>query len=438
MKKASYLLLLVLIHFFYWQSSSAQTFERLRAFVVYTVPADSTSYQAIDSLTYFFLGTTAHDTLIYPSGYDSSYRWHSTDGLHYTPYSLTTRLWYSDNKAQSDTVWQWDTVGHSYHYQSFESATYDASRNLISVLSQKRDTASNSWVSSERSHFLYNSSGKQTYRVVELMQNIGWDTLITSSFVLNSNNTIASTITRNFSLGGGPANYVIDYFYTYDTLGRLDTIFNNYKSNDTSNWYRQTRTIDHYDASGNLNTQLTQQLDSIGGWYNTTLKTNSYDLNHNLIQYIDQNADTTGHWINQTRYQYTYDNYNKIKTVIQDNWDTTNGGHWKPMPYNRMYHYYYQTFTLPTSIAEIAQAVDARIYPVPAAHLLSLDITWSEAQAAVATIYDATGRKEGEWSLPYTTTYHGYIPVAALPEGIYTIEIRGAISTISRSFTVQR
>jgi hypothetical protein len=166
------------------------------------------------------------------------------------------------------------------------------------------------------------------------------------------------------------------------------------------------------------------------------LLTSTYDAGHNQMQYIQQGTDSAGNWINTIRFQYTYDSYNMMTSYIQNGWDTANGGSWKPTAGYRMVHYYYETFNLPSGIAEIAQVGQARLYPVPAADMLSLDITWNEAQPSTATIYDVTGKQQSQFTLPDAATYHGYIPAYTLPAGIYTLQIKGTKGSITKSFNV--
>jgi len=126
-----------------------------------------------------------------------------------------------------------------------------------------------------------------------------------------------------------------------------------------------------------------------------------------------------------------------MRTLYEyDKWDTTGGGQW--VTNGNTYHFYYELYDLPNGIATIASQADLRIYPVPAADMLSLDVKWQEAQSATATIYDAAGRKYTEWALPNTSSYHGYVPVSALPAGIFTLQIKGNCGSITRSFDVMR
>ncbi len=70
--------------------------------------------------------------------------------------------------------------------------------------------------------------------------------------------------------------------------------------------------------------------------------------------------------------------------------------------------------------------------------MLSVDIRWTEAQAATMTIYDISGRKYADYTSPAVASYHGYIPTDDLPAGVYTLSVRGTTSSIVRQFTVVR
>ena len=438
MRKTTYLLLIALTSALYSQNIHAQTLERLKAYAVYGTKINSNSYQASDSFTYHYSGVAAHDTISSGNGFDSCYRWYTANGINYKPYSLSYSQWFADNRFQSDTVWKWDSTLHSYKYLTYDTASYDTALNRSSTFVQRRDSANTGWIDDQRLHSLYNSTGMRIYSAYEIFYSGTWDTTETINSTFNVNNTIASTTTRNFSWGRNINNRVVqvnNYQYTYDSLGRIDTIFLNIRSNDTSSWYLQNRSINHYDASGDRTVQLTQALDS-SGWSNSALLTSTYDANHNMIQYIDQIADSTGNWQNNRRCQYTYDSYNMMTSYTQNTWDTSNGGSWQATYSDRMVHYYYETFNLPSGIAEITQAGQARLYPVPAADMLSLDITWNEAQPSIATIYDATGKQQSQFTLPDAATYHGYIPAYTLPAGIYTLQIKGSKGSITKQFNV--
>ena len=111
-----------------------------------------------------------------------------------------------------------------------------------------------------------------------------------------------------------------------------------------------------------------------------------------------------------------------------------------------MYHYYYETYSLPRdttidttlAVAAIRPSGDVRIYPVPATDMLSVDIHWTEPQQATISVYDMMGHMYGTWPTTCTASWHGYIPVTTLPAGTYTMLIRGTSGSIRREFNVAK
>ena len=435
MKKINTLLILFLACIFSSSYTQAQQRERLMAYTRYIVPNDSSSFQTSDSTTLSYIGTRPINRAIFQNSYDSSVWWYAPIGHSYELHGLSNLLWSVNNVVQSDTVWNWDSTTNNYYYKSYYTNTYDTAYRWTSRMGNVWDTSVHVWVNSTKEFFTFNSANLETEYITIDWFNNAWDTTLILYNTYNNNNQISTSIRKNINL-------FFPYYvnstrtqYSYDALGRIDTILEDTRGNDTTNWVHSSLTVDSFDVNNNMVLSLSQYWNT-AGWYNGQLALNTYDANHNLIGYLLQIPDSVGQWINSQQYQATYDSYNMTTSESYITWNTASQN-WVPQAGNVVRHYYYELYT-PTGIAEIQATGDVRIYPVPAADMLSLDLKWDEAQASTATIYDMTGRKINESTLPYAATYHGYIPVQGLSAGTYTIEIKGASGSISKTFNVMR
>jgi hypothetical protein len=423
-------LLLISCFIFISHHSDAQTRERLIAVCEYTVGTDSIVFTPFDSTTYCYSGTRSIDTSWSTAqAYDTSVLFvYAHSG--YRPSQKYVNTWATPNWPQTDTVWDWDTVANRYQYKSFSVDSFNANNLPVQSKTWTYDTTG-AWTYSTNEIKIYTAGNLPSEYIY---QNSTGNTTFFDSVTYNSANQVVSLLERSVPVPFGSLFQI----NSYDSLGRMDTMVAQMVMYDSVNFTNMFRNIYTYDTNNNLSLQIEQ------GWRDSVWATNgrisySYDAHHNRIGYIQPSLDTSGHWVNFWQYTATFDTFNMITSSVQLRWDTS--GTWVPMQGCQINHYYYETYSLPidtTGIATITASGDVRIYPVPAADMLSVDIHWTEAQQAIISVYDMNGRKCGEWPTACATSWHGYIPIASLPAGAYTMLISGPSGSIRRAFNIVR
>jgi hypothetical protein len=430
MKKTPALLSLLLSFIFITSYTQAQQGERRIAYSHYTDQGTHQVFIPIDSATYIYSGSRSVDsTLGVVQAFDSSFIWnYLTSGTHI--FQKRVQTW-SNNTLLADTVSYLDTATSTYSYVNCFSYAYYTDGKAAGSITFSWDSTLQQWDSIGRSIFTYDLAGYELQQIQLQRYNAVWDTTNVYSITYNAANQVTSDIDIEYLAGRHGQKQLI----SYNMLGQQDSIVT-YVLMQDSLWQLQNVVVDSYNASGYLSTDFEMTWNNTdSAWGMAYRDSFMYDANHNLTGNIGQVSDSSlGIWMNISRNIKAYDNYNMITIYENDNWDTASRS-WQP---NQRYHFYYELYTLPSGIATIAPAGDLNIYPVPASTMLSLDIKWNEGQASTATIYDATGRKYGDYPLPNTTSYHGYIPVGSLADGMYTMQIKGEKGSITKSFNIVR
>jgi hypothetical protein len=260
-----------------------------------------------------------------------------------------------------------------------------------------------------------------------------WDTANVYTGVYNASGQFISA--HNYITRGPYFSQVSQY--SYDSLGRIDTAERIVTFGQAASISSHQKVIDGYDQANNLVSEVSYDVDSLGNLNVAEQIISSYDGSHNMTGQLFQIADSMGQWINSSKFIASFDSYNMITSSSTLDWDTANSGSWQPL-HNRKHNYYYELYDPTIGIRDVQSHADAHIYPVPASGMLHIDADWQQAQPAIITIYDLTGRKVGEWPLPSASSYHGYVPVAGLTEGAYTMQVTGASLRINKSFNIIR
>ena len=430
MKKITYLPIISIILFFAVSSMQAQQRERIIAITNYTtipMPHDSGYFAPIDSYAYTYIGyrlVDSMDAFNYP---DSQYIYHHTAGTGYVPTTFRKCVYTPFSKVLADSAWTWDTGTQSYIRAGYDHIDYDSNQLQTYELGQRWDAATQSYVNGGEAFFLSRADGQPVYQIYTTWDTTAYDTTFSNTYTYDAQGRQASYTSRYYH---NNVPHTFTTYFSYDSQGRIDS----------SLMAPSALTVDSYDASGYLSVELSEVWDTTY-WRTTGRTVYSYDSLHQHLTSIQMNSDGNGGWVNARRYQATFDSYRNRTWYATNSWDTATHS-WYVSGNDHEVYYYYEVYTpdtIPSGIAQIAPAGEVRIYPVPAADMLSLDLQWTEAQAATATIYDLSGRKQSQWTLPNTATYHGYIPVSQLAGGAYTLSIKGTSGgSISRTFTIAK
>lgn len=423
-------LLFIALFAFASQYAHAQQ-ERLISFCTYSLPQLGVTYLAQDSLVYRYSGSRAIDSAWGANpAYDTCYRWTFTAGA-YQPQVRYIETFGANGHVSSDTVWNWNTVTQSFDYNYFQLKSYTANNLAERSDFYQRDITNDKWFL-QRSGFKYYNSGN--YQIYDI--GINWDTTTmtytdTASYNAETRDSHGN-VTADTLLSKNGSNWDI-YIGSFDSAGNETIQLNQHKflPRDSNVWRNSSKTFYTYDASGYLFTDTLLAPDSTG-WHNVQIQNFTYDLHHNLTGWITLTADSSGRWSPFKKTIRTFDSYDMITSSRIVTADTS--GAWAPAPGDGWSLYHYELVPV-SGIAGISTG-DARIYPVPAADMLSLDLTWPDAHASTVTIYDMTGRSYYSATLPCTASYHGYIPLHGLPAGLYTLRVEGANGAITRTFNI--
>ena len=388
-----------------------------------------------DSNTYIYSGNRNIDSAWgVELAFDTSYRW--LYDIHSFDYVLRYRYiqqWNTSDVRQNELTQFWDTVAHSFFNAYCDIDSYLVNNIPLLTTSQHYDTAQHIWTNVVRTEKAYDNQDRLLQNVYLQWDSIGgnwhWDT--TQIYTLGYNTSGQIITATSIVMPQLYASHRVSL--TYDNLGRNDTTTTDRLQTATSTWRHYYRQIYSYNSAGDAFSGLLQNWDTIRGWIPGYQANYVYDSHHNNIQYINQSIDTAGQAHNVQKYLATYDSYDKITSYQYQDWDTS--GVW--VPGARLYHYYYEVYTA-TGVSDIMTSAQVRFYPVPASQLLSVDIEWQEPQPSTIALYDITGRICGEWHIPSAATYHGYMPVGMLPEGMYIAHITSPAGNIQRTINIVR
>jgi hypothetical protein len=452
------------------QANAQQQGERLVAESIY-LGSFTHTFQPWDSVFYIYGGNRYMDSplvnIFYPTqAYDTAFGWSGGNGGFDTLSQKILQTYDAAGQMVTDTILNWNDSAQVYFYGWYDTITYNSIGLPLTIVAWRWDTTLNMWVNYWIHESAYDASGRRLEYVQLLWDTAAqtWDTSSVIYWTYDAAGQISSEYEISTPRIGNGSAFLYSYdsigrvdsttilsaadsliwvavgmeTYTYDSLSRLTALYQLIP--DSNGWQNHQRRLYIYNSSSDMVVMLNQVLEP-SGWTNWIRQLHSYDAYHHDTLDITQDT-SAGQWINSSRYQAAYDSYGLITWSATTAWDTAGGGSWVPNLEGDMYFYYYQLYTpdttITTGIATVEAQADLRIYPVPATDMLSLDVRWQEAQAATATIYDATGRKYNEWPLPNTLSYHGYVPLSMVAPGTYILEIKGSCGSISRSFDVMR
>jgi hypothetical protein len=416
-------------------TSVAQTPERLIAISNYY--GSTNGWRVSDSSTYSYSGNRSRDSswgfMFSLVSFDTNHYYQNNNG--FVPNKMEIFTYGANNKKMTDTLYQWNSATSGYVAGEFYNYSYNAAG--LPAKAEAKDRSYSFWGNAYRFTFGYDMAGNKAEQVREdwNSQTSAYDTFSANFWTYNAAHQMTSSSETDFV--SGTTNYLgrSKSVYLYDTQGRIDSLYG-YQTNGTPALQLSLKWKYIYDSTTGLLSTLTSYGPAGSSWVRAGRGVYTYDANGNNIQHIVEGADSLGNLYNIWRFQYTYDSYNMMTSSTVAGWDTSAGGSWVSSYGTQKVNYYYEPYN-PSGIAEIKLA-DMRIYPVPAANMLWLDILWDKAQSATASICDASGRGYGEWPLAEASNFQGYIPVGTLPPGMYIMKVKGTYSLAEKTFTINR
>jgi hypothetical protein len=341
---------------------------------------------------------------------------------------------YDANNNRTGLINQvWNTNTSAWRNTSNDIYTYTA--NLVAThIEQTWDTLGNAWVNEVKTTFTYDANNNN---IQQLVQNwnagtTSWDNDMNYLYTYTAANKEATYISQSWNTGTSAWDNNAQDTYTYDVNNNETGYI--YQSWGGSSWNNVSKYLYTYSANNDMLTSTSQTWTS-AAWLNSTMDTYTYDGSHNQLSDISANwQNGPSSWLNTNRVRQTWDSYNNILSKITDTWNT--GGFWQATTSDRATYDYYELYT-PSSIVHIAEAAGSlSVYPSPAGSLLSINIAWQQAQAATITIYDRTGRLQGQWGTPAGASYQSSICVSSMAPGTYYMVVKGENGSITKAFDV--
>ena len=358
------------------------------------------------------------------------------------------------------TTWNYDTA---YHNQSYIVQTFDGNGNVTSRVTEFWNGSG--WQLLTNTLFTYTTGNKMTTMIMQNWNGMAWAPVAqdvysydgagrlvvdqyqmwntsTVLFEAQSQKTYYYDVTGNRTsetdqdLTGVPV-YTYHWAYTYSTSNQLLT--NTQSTWNGLSWTPTNMTTNTYDTSGNMTNMLMQTYDlPTTSWINGSMDVYSTFNAAHLPMTDDHqlwNGGTSA-WDNSMEFTNTYNSFNQLTSRTGKSWNIV--GLYEFALGDPMTRYYYQTYN--PNVAEVKNVSvnggEAKVYPVPAQNTLNIDLTWNEAQASIATIYDAQGKVVRQWDVPSATEYHTSVSVNNLSEGVYFLQISGANGQIVKQIVI--
>lgn len=96
--------------------------------------------------------------------------------------------------------------------------------------------------------------------------------------------------------------------------------------------------------------------------------------------------------------------------------------------------FYYYAF--PTSVSEIAKDEGIRLYPVPAASYINLQMSFIKPEPFTVRIFDMQGKLLQLWNEPAQAVYTKQVSLVGIPSGNYILHVFSAGTSTTRQFSV--
>lgn len=283
---------------------------------------------------------------------------------------------------------------------------------------------------STRTVNLYNSAGKSLGDLNQTWEpsSNSWVNDTRNRIILNSGNEPDSSIFEDWDASTGTWEATVITKYTYSS-GKLANTVTHLNMNGT--WTNGNRVTYTYHANGKVLTELYESWDAmLSSWKNENKATYTYNSS-NLLTKTFRERYMNSNWENDRQTDYTYNNFGQILVETEQLWFASK---WNLVYQGRNY---YETY-FPASVNDVASQSQLKLYPVPARDRVNLQIGLEQPATVMVTIQDMTGKTVKFVNLPTVSQYNGYIDVAALPAGSYTVKMTGAGAPVIQKLNIVR
>ena len=390
-----------------------------------------------------------------------SYVYNKNNGSVFVPQDSTTYIY--DNNERGGSITAEDLTNdervlfdESYTYIKGQSGgfrgimkrmqTYDPESQVLSLKFMPwRQTG---WVDSARYLYGYNDH-KMTASALELWVASQWDPHVKSDIIYNGigkvlkmdatnykmyftydgNNNLTELRDEQWTVSSGWKNKTRNT-YTYGSVGMETQIYEEW---DGLNWIYKSKweytyfaskveTMTEYERTGSVWTPVNKHIYTYG---------NSLQRTSETIQNWD---NTSNKFVNSKYTEYTYTSDVILTDVTTNHWD---GSNWQTGEGDEHYHYYYEPY-FPTTVKNVIAQNDVRLFPVPAANTLNLNIGWNKPEAFNVAICDMRGVVVKNWAEQPVQNYNKQIDVSDLPNGNYIIKASSSTAQLTERFIVAK
>lgn len=249
---------------------------------------------------------------------------------------------------------------------------------------------------SENTRYTYDASGNMTMAIRQIQGGSGWEDNKQHIYTYTADNKLKTDLSQYKNSANAWENDQVDSFtyvgnnLTYNSSSAWD--------DNTTTWAYGQRTKSYYNAQGNLDSQL---VDDVMG--------SSVDPSEKLT------------------YSYTsFNHYDRLNVYYHD------GTAFSTVP-DATLKLYYETYNAPTAINAPELATNSiSIYPNPAKDVLNIRFKEAPKNAVNVRIYNAMGQLMQNASL--SAGSNAQVPVAGLVPGNYTVEISDNATSQHLSF----
>lgn len=387
----------------------------------------------------------------------------------YRPYTRTSQTYDAQSRVLTSLIESYNLPSSSWVNVNNHLYTYNDMGNLETHTMQEWSTSAMDWNNTSKMLYFYNGDNTLDTTITQT-----WDmgmgtwantTMIVNDYDINGDLLIATTfgwdgvgswtnVSRNiYSYAGGNMEadmqqmwegftnaWINSYrrLYTYDANKNILTDIYTYWNPNFNSWINWSKLTNTYTSRNDIETRLNQTWDmSANNWLNDSMSVYTHDTSHNNTMQINQVWNTTTNLFrNMHRYNRAYNNRGQMTTEMRQRWNI--GGFWENLAGDTYARYHYQTYTLDVKDAAQAVANAVKVYPVPAASVLNINMNWKQPQTFKVSIVDANGRLIRQWAETATAEYHKSVPVGEIPAGNYFLNIQGESEKSVTQFTIAR